>query len=208
MPLRAEAVPSTWSHQHMKQALNGFIISAAIMIAMPVTARAEGYVAPWVGANWGSGNRIGNGRAAFGVSAGAMGGGIIGGEMAFGYSPSFFGTDNDFGHNTVIDLMGNLIVGVPVGGTHGVGIRPFVSGGIGLLRTQIDGGTLTAVSAKNNMLGWNAGAGVMGYFNDHVGVTLPLFELRHRQRLERGKRTSPGGLLRRGCVLRILPHVD
>jgi hypothetical protein len=34
----------------MKQALNGFIISAAIVIAMPVTARAEGYVAPWVGA--------------------------------------------------------------------------------------------------------------------------------------------------------------
>jgi len=155
---------------YMKHAFNGFIISAAIVIAMPVTARAEGYVAPWVGANWGSGNRIDNGRAAFGVSAGAMGGGIIGGEMAFGYSPSFFGTDNDFGHNTVIDLMGNLIVGVPVGGTHGAGIRPFVTGGIGLLRTQIDGGTLTAVSAKNNMLGWNAGAGVMGYFNDHVGL--------------------------------------
>ena len=31
-------------------------------------------------------------------------------------------------------------------------------------------GTLATVSAKNNMWGWNAGAGVMGYFNDHVGV--------------------------------------
>jgi hypothetical protein len=34
----------------MKQALNGFIIPAAIVIAMPVTAPAERYVAPWVGA--------------------------------------------------------------------------------------------------------------------------------------------------------------
>ena len=96
--------------------------------------------------------------------------GVIGGELGFGYSPSFFGTANDFGHNTVIDLMGNLILGVPIGGSRGAGIRPFVTGGLGLLRTQIDGGTLTAISATNNMLGWNAGAGVMGYFNDHVGV--------------------------------------
>ena len=28
--------------------------------------------------------------------------------------------------------MGNLIVGVPVGGTHGSGIRPYVTAGLGL----------------------------------------------------------------------------
>ncbi len=59
-----------------------------------------------------------NGRAGFGVTAGAMGGGIIGGEVDFGYSPSFFGTSSDFGNNSVINLMGNVIVGIPVGGTH------------------------------------------------------------------------------------------
>lgn len=155
----------------MKRALSGFIVATAIaLVGVPATALAEGYVAPWAGVNWGSGSNIENGRAAFGVTAGAMGGGVVGGEVAFGYSPSFFGSDNDFGHNTVIDLMGNLILGVPVGGTRGRGIRPFVTGGLGLLRTQIDGGTLARVSAKNNMLGWNAGAGLMGYFNDHVGL--------------------------------------
>jgi opacity protein-like surface antigen len=154
----------------MKRAVNAFIFLAAITLIAPVPARAEGYVAPWVGMNWGSGINIDNGRAAFGVNAGAMGAGIIGGEVAFGYSPSFWGNQNDFGNNSVIDLMGNLIVGVPVGGTHGAGIRPFVTGGIGLLRTQIDGGSFTNVSADNNMLGWNAGGGVMGYFNNHVGL--------------------------------------
>jgi opacity protein-like surface antigen len=69
--------------------------------------------------------------------------------------------------------MGNVIVGVPIGGQHGGGVRPFVSGGLGLIRTQIDGGNLTGafdVSSSNNMFGWNLGAGVMGYFNDHFGL--------------------------------------
>lgn len=155
----------------MRRAIKAFILTATLaLVAAPMQARAEGFITPWVGANWGSGNNIDNGRGAFGVNAGGMGAGVIGGEVAFGYSPSFWGTQNDFGNNSVIDLMGNLIVGIPVGGTHGAGIRPFVSGGIGLLRTQIDGGTLARVSSSNNMLGWNVGGGAMGFFNDHFGL--------------------------------------
>jgi hypothetical protein len=71
---------------------------------------------PWAGVNFGS--ELANGRAGFGVNAGAMGAGAIGGEVAFGYNPSFFGTQNDFGNNTELDLMGNLIVRIPIGGTH------------------------------------------------------------------------------------------
>jgi hypothetical protein len=153
----------------MRCVIKALIVATAIAaISAPAVARADGFVAPWVSANGGSG--FDNGRAGFGVNAGAMGKGIVGGELDFGWSPSFFGTRNDFGNNSVIDLMGNLIVGVPVGGTHGGGVRPFVSGGVGLLRTQIDGGTLTNISSSNNMFGWNAGAGVMGFFNDHVGL--------------------------------------
>jgi hypothetical protein len=156
----------------MRCVVKALIVATAIAgISAPAVARADGFVAPWVSANGGSG--FDNGRAGFGVNAGAMGAGIIGGEVDFGWSPSFFGTKTDFGNNSVIDLMGNVIVGIPVGGTHGAGIRPFVTGGVGLLRTQIDGGTLTGsfdVSSSNNMFGWNAGAGVMGYFNDHVGL--------------------------------------
>jgi len=145
------------------------MLSAAAVVALSATpARADGYVSPWAGVHFGS--EVSNGRGAFGVTAGGMGAGIAGGELDFGYSASFFGTQNDFGHNTVIDLMANVIVGVPIGGTHGVGVRPFVTGGLGLIRTQIDGGTLAKVSSSNNQLGWNLGAGVMGYFNDHVGL--------------------------------------
>jgi hypothetical protein len=153
----------------MRLGLKTLMMTGAIALVLaPAQARADGFVTPWVGSAFGSNYK--NGQTTFGVSAGGMGAGIIGGEVDFGYSPSFFGNESDFGHNTVLNLMGNVIVGVPVGGQHGAGIRPYVVGGIGLLRTQIDGGTLTNVSSSNNMLGWDAGAGVMGYFSDHVGL--------------------------------------
>jgi hypothetical protein len=154
----------------MRRPVKVLILTAALaVIYAPAPAYAEGYVSPWVSAN--AGTRFGdfdNGRAGFGVNAGGMGDGIIGGELDFGFSPSYFGTKSVFGNNSVIDLMGNVIVGVPVGGTRGAGVRPFVTGGLGLIRTQVDG--LDNINASNNMAGWNLGAGVMGYFNDHVGL--------------------------------------
>jgi opacity protein-like surface antigen len=153
----------------MKRVIKSLILSGAVaMVLAPVQARADGFVTPWVGSAFGS--SIQNGQTTFGVSAGGMGAGIIGGEVDFGWSPSFFGTKSDFGNNTVMDLMGNLILGVPIGGQHGAGVRPYVVGGVGLIRSQIDGGTLAHVSSSDNMFGWDAGAGVMGFFADHVGL--------------------------------------
>jgi Outer membrane protein beta-barrel domain len=147
-----------------------FVLAAttAAIIWAPVEARADGYVSPWVAAQFGS--NIDSGRTAVGVDAGGMGAGILGGEVDFGYSPSFFGTQNDFGHNTVITLMGNLIIGIPVETASGAGIRPYLTGGLGLIRMQIDGGTVFNVTESNNAFGWDAGAGVMGFFGSHVGL--------------------------------------
>src|SRR6266542_374906 len=130
------------------------VLATAALVLAPVQARAEGFISPWVGAN--AGSSFNNGRAGFGTQVGWMGAGIAGAELDFGYSPSFFGTTNDFGNNTVVNVMGNVIVGIPVGGTHGAGFRPYATAGVGLLRTQIDGGTLANVSSSNNMAGWNA----------------------------------------------------
>jgi Outer membrane protein beta-barrel domain len=162
----------------MRRATKVLILTAAAALVLsPVQARAEGYISPWVATNAGTGfngsnlgNSFNNGRVGVGTQVGAMGKGIIGAELDLGWSPSFFGTTNDFGNNSVIDVMGNLIVGVPVGGTRGAGIRPYLTAGLGLLRTQIDGGTIATVSSSNNDLGWNAGGGVMGYFSDHFGL--------------------------------------
>ena len=184
----------------MRRSLKVFVAMAtAALIWAPAQARADGYVSPWVAANSGagfeSGNVFDNGRAGFGVTAGAMGSGIIGAEVDFGYSPSFFGTSSDFGNNSVINLMGNVIVGIPVGGTTGGGVRPYVTAGLGLIRTQVDGGILFPVSSSNNDFGWNAGVGVMGFFNDHVGLR---GDLRYLRTLENNSTSTdidfdPGG---------------
>ena len=154
----------------MPRALKTLILTGTIALVLaPIQARADGFVTPWVGAAFGS--SIENGRGTFGVSAGGMGAGVIGGELDFGYNPSFFGTQNDFGNNTVVNLMGNLIVGVPLGGQHGAGVRPYLVAGAGLIRTQIEGlGNTLSPESHQNMFGWDAGAGVMGFFTDHVGL--------------------------------------
>jgi len=143
-------------------------MGAIALVLAPTPARADGFVTPWIGSAFNS--NIDNGQTTFGVSAGGMGAGIIGGEFDFGYSPSFFGTKSDFGNNTVMNLMGNVIIGIPIGGQHGAGIRPYVVGGLGLIRSQIDGGTFANVASSENMFGWDAGGGVMGYFTNHVGL--------------------------------------
>jgi Outer membrane protein beta-barrel domain len=173
----------------MRRAGKVLILTAAAALAMsPVQARAEGYISPWVATNAGTGfdgNNLGrsfdNGRAGIGTQVGAMGKGIIGAELDLGWSPSFFGSKSDFGNNSVIDVMGNIIVGLPIGGTHGAGIRPYATAGLGLLRTQIDGGTIATVSSSNNDFGWNAGGGVMGYFSDHFGLRGDVRYLRNIQ---------------------------
>jgi opacity protein-like surface antigen len=156
----------------MKRVIKSLVLTAAMAIILaPMPARADGWVSPWIGSAFGS--SIDNGRGTFGVSAGGMGGGIVGAEFDFGYNPSFFGTENDFGNNSVLNAMANVIVGVPIGGTYGKGVRPYVLAGGGLIRTQIDGvnnANLFRPASSNNMFGWDAGAGVMGFFNDHVGL--------------------------------------
>jgi opacity protein-like surface antigen len=172
----------------MRRAIKATLLTGALALVLaPTPARADGFITPWVGSAFGS--NIDNGQTTFGVSGGGMGAGIIGGEVDFGWSPSFFGTKSDFGNNTVMNRMGNLIVGVPIGGTHGAGVRPYVIGGLGLIRTQIDGGTIANVSSSNNMFGWDAGGGVMGYFSDHVGLRGDLRYLRATSDLKTGVST-------------------
>ena len=145
----------------MKRGMKTLIVTGAMaLVFAPLQARADGFVSPWIGSAFGSGDGIRNGvstsevksgQRTFGVTAGGMGAGIIGGEIDFGYSPNFFGPKDSFGNNTVTNLMGNLIVGIPVGGQHGAGIRPYLTGGVGLIRTAIED-----VNYSRNGFGWRS----------------------------------------------------
>jgi len=155
------------------------LMCVAAALSFPMAARADGYVTPWIGAGGASsGNST---RASFGVTSGYMGAGVFGFEGDFAYAPEFFGAPEIFGSNNALTGMGNFILGIPFGGTHGAGVRPFVSGGLGIIRTHIEGSDLIELSRTNTSPLYNVGTGIMGFFNDHVGVRgdvryLQLFE--------------------------------
>ena len=154
-----------------------FLLTAAALVLGPAPAHADGFVSPFVGVDFANNsvdvrNDISKGKLNFGFDAGAMGAGVIGGEFDFGYAPNFFGDQGAYGDNHVLTAMGNLIVGIPVGGTSGPGIRPYGTIGLGLIRTQVTGIQNSGVVPKisDNEFGLNAGVGVMGFFGDHVGL--------------------------------------
>jgi len=148
-------------------------LAALVVGATPGRASADWLFTPFVGSAFGGNANFGDfnnfddefeRRVTYGGSLGWMGAGIIGAEMDFGWTPNFFentsgDADFDFGDSNVTTLMGNLILGVPLGGTHGFGIRPYASGGIGLIKSRVDGGTFFNDLTTND-LGFNAGAGV------------------------------------------------
>ncbi len=153
-------------------------LAALLMVfAAPAPASAEGFISPWIGVNFGTnpfesladGDEVDGGRTSYGVTGGYMGAGIFGFEADLGYSPSFFGDQSDFGSNNVLTAMANVILGIPIGGTSGAGVRPYVSGGLGLIRTSY-GELLNFDAVSNNMFGYNLGAGIMGYFATHIGL--------------------------------------
>ncbi|HKF69625.1 MAG TPA: outer membrane beta-barrel protein [Vicinamibacterales bacterium] len=148
----------------------GLLLSAA-------PARADGFVSPTVGVNFGGnagttlrGAVDNSQRLNVGAAVGWMSAGVFGLEEDFSWAPNFFGSGGVAIDKTrVLTLMTNVIAGVPVGGQSGVGIRPYVSVGVGLLNQHVS--TPTGVGEfSQNAFGFDAGAGVMGYFADHIGL--------------------------------------
>jgi opacity protein-like surface antigen len=152
--------------------------------AAPTSASADWLFTPFIGGNWGGSATFSDDlgdfedeferRVNFGASLAWMGGGIAGFELDFGYSPNFFQNtagsgDFDYGDNNVTTLMANIVLGAPAGGQSGKGVRPYASGGVGIIKSRIaDAGDLFDVSSTD--WGFNVGGGVAGFFSDNVGI--------------------------------------
>ncbi len=148
------------------------VVVAALALALsPAAAHADWLFTPNIGAGFG-GNASGREHLTYGASIGWMGAGVIGWEADFAYTPEFFEGDNDeldvFSDSNVTTLMGNVILGVPIGGQRGGGVRPYVVGGAGLMQTRV-GEPDDLFEINNNDFGINLGGGVMGFATDNVG---------------------------------------
>jgi opacity protein-like surface antigen len=146
------------------------------LVLAPSIAGADGYIVPFVGANFGGevGRPIGvavrdRNIVTFGLSMGTMGGGVFGVELDLGYTTRFYtGTAAVVGGNNLLTVMPALVIGIPVGGQKGAGVRPYLVAGAGLVRRNVDFGSLNGVSA--NDLGYTLGGGLMIFVADHVGI--------------------------------------
>lgn len=144
------------------------LLAAAVSVAAPKTASADWMFTPFIGAA--TGGNTADTATSFGGGLTWMGNGAIGFDVDFGYTPDYFADSADLVDNNLMTLMGNVIVGVPVGGQTGPGIRPYFVGGLGLMRTNFDDAEDVFDEFDKNGLGFNLGGGVTGFFTDNVGV--------------------------------------
>jgi len=160
----------------MKIASRVAVLPLLGLLLVPSLSYADGFVVPSVGVSFGGdahrtliGATQDASQIEYGVAVGWMGKGIFGVEGNFSYGPNFFGSGGGVDSSRVVTAMANAIVGIPIGGQVGGGVRPFVNGGIGLIRRDIHSGVALSDFSANDF-GFDVGAGVMGYFSDHYGM--------------------------------------
>jgi Outer membrane protein beta-barrel domain len=151
----------------MKSRLAVASAAALLVLSLATPARADVTLTPFVGALFGG--QLPVKKAAYGVSLAAMGAGVFGAEFDFSWSPNFVDATAVQNAVTEANVTGNLIVGIPIGGTHGASFRPYLVGGGGLLRATAKQSDFAArINSKD--FAWDMGGGVLATFNAHVGV--------------------------------------
>jgi opacity protein-like surface antigen len=150
----------------MRQALILLFVVGLTMCARP--ALAQRAVTPYVGYNYGgdSSNCLSlrnceEKHTNIGISLGAAAGGS-GFEQDIAYAKNFFGVSPGT-NNSVLTLMSNLVLGVPLGPVH-----PFVVGGVGLMRSHA---TLSVGDlVTKNAFGYDLGGGIALSLGRHLGL--------------------------------------
>ena len=157
------------------------MISALALVLLPASANAQSgwFFSPFIGGNFGGNADFGDfpddddaveRRMDFGATLG-WNPSVVGFEFDLGYSPNFFqdtaGDANfEFGDNNVTTIMGNVLLSAPPGS----GVRPYASGGLGLIRASVQSATGLFNDLSTNDLGINIGGGLNANFNDNVGI--------------------------------------
>ena len=159
----------------MRKRLSTTIAALALAIT-PSMARADGYFAPFIGANFGG--DVGkplvdtvddSNKFTYGFSIGAMAGGIFGIEFDLGYTNNFYATEGAVvTQGNLLTAMPAFVIGIPIGGQTGGGVRPYFVAGAGLLKRNVDVASLESIS--DNDFGYTLGGGLNIYFSDHVGI--------------------------------------
>jgi hypothetical protein len=169
------------------------LLAGCILFVTPSPSAAEWQFAPFIGYTFKGSttivdneNAVGKKHWHFGGAATLLGDGILGVEGYFLQTPSYF--QNQDTPCTVVatcvtsslmyTLMGNAVLTTPRKWNQ-YGLRPYLSGGLGLLHvSKRDAGGIFPVNL--NMLGMNVGGGAVGFVSERVGLR---FDLRYFRKI-------------------------
>jgi opacity protein-like surface antigen len=168
------------------------------LAACPATASADWFLTPFAGFKFAGESRIvdpelgaSNTKFTLGGIVGMIGDGILGLEADVGYSPRFFERSSGtlVARSHVLTIMGNVVLTTPLEVT-GDSLRPFISGGAGLMHAEIDD-VAGVFEVSSNLFGINVGGGATGRLTDMTSLR---FELRYFKSvtIEDEDRTSLG----------------
>ena len=149
-------------------------------------ARADWFFTPYLGVVFGgAANQFATNdlddqfeqRVNFGGSLGFRTKGVIGFEVDYNVAPNFFQFTGATGNFDLFDfdssvqtLMGNLVLAIPVGGSTGAGLQPYVTAGLGTIRTRINSASDVFDDITSNDTGFNVGGGAHLFAGTHVGL--------------------------------------
>lgn len=156
-------------------------LAAAFLLAGSVPARADFFVTPFAAIKFAGDATIGdldsgasNTKFTLGGMTGVLSDGLLGVEADVGYVPRFFerSTGTIVLRSHVLTVMGNVMVALPRS-VSGYSLRPFVSGGAGLMHVNIND-VLEVVDVDTNLFGINVGGGAVGPLSNALDVRFDL----------------------------------
>ena len=155
---------------HIKRSsLHALLIASAFVLSVAAPARAQGFIAPFAGYNFGGDaecpaiDDCEDKRLNAGIAFGKMGS-VFGFEQEFAYTKDFFG-DAPGLDSSVLTIMSSMMIvpKIPI-------VRPYFVLGVGLIRTNVEISVSDLLlGGGNNNFGWNIGGGVM-IGSEHVAV--------------------------------------
>ena len=168
--------------------VRGLLICCLLVLFVPRQATAEWHFTPMLGATFfGDTNLVDVDLATdkvhrnFGGAVALLGGGIFGGEGVVVWTPGFFTGERGLVRKSrSIAVMGNAVLTTPRRWTE-YSLRPFVSGGFGVLtasKTEV----ADVFSTNRNFPAFNVGGGAVGFLSKRTGIR---FDFRYYSSLSR-----------------------
>jgi hypothetical protein len=183
------------------RAVRSLALVVLLSVLLPAQASAEWQLAPFVGFNFlGDTNllftQLPKRHWLFGGTGRLVGPGPIGLEGLFLYVPGAFQSIDvdpfflDIGdpgqtitQSNAYALMGNVVLTTPRSWNE-YGLRPYVSGGLGLLHVYHNE---SKAPARGNLTAFNLGGGAVGLLSERVGLR---FDLRYVSTTPHGRESS------------------